>query len=869
MNKIAIIGGGIAGLSTAYYLQMFARSRIGITVIESTEHWGGQIISTHEQGFLIEGGPDSFMTHKGAAFDLCCRLGLENQLLRVKHGKHAPYVWRGGRLYPLPTGLMLTTPTKILPFLRSQLISWPGKLRVLAEMLIPRGGQEDESLARFVRRRFGAEILEKIATPLLAGIYSSDPETLSMQSIFPHLLEMEARYGSLLRGAMAQKRLRARAGSRQNSPDEPVFTAITPRQGLQQLVDAIRAQINPKGLLTGHRAVAVTKEGSRYHVELDNGSGISADEVVLATPAYITADLIEGIDPVLAEELRTIRYASTVNVSLGFRRSDIRRPLPGTGFLVTRSSKRKITACSWASVKFEHRAPEDCVLVRAFLGGAHAERLVELDEEELMDLARQELYATTGITATPLLMKAYRWQAARPQYEVGHRQRLREIFRRLGSHPGLSLVGAAYRGSSIPDCIEGGESAARAIAKRLEDKGIPINDVDRRSTARQQLPVIDRGKPMNRSVVAPAESFDCAMRDYARNPLLIYWETTQACALACRHCRAEAMPFPSPDELSGAEGKDLLRQIAAFGKPLPHLILTGGDPMRRSGLYGLIRAARALGLTVSITPSATSELTFVKLLELKTAGIGSLGLSLDGSSASRHDAIRGVSGCFDRTMQTLKQAETLALPVQVNTLVSEETIGDLPAVYELLKTFQVKRWGIFFLVAVGRGKALRPISPERGEELMHWIYDLTKSAPFEIKTTEAPSYRRVALARMRAEGLPATEIKKTSVYRGFKIRDGHGILFISHRGDIYPSGFLPLTAGNTRRDHVVEVYRDSPLFRALHNSDQLEGKCGRCEYRVICGGSRARAYEATHNILASDPFCPYQPKTSRPGALAS
>lgn len=351
------------------------------------------------------------------------------------------------------------------------------------------------------------------------------------------------------------------------------------------------------------------------------------------------------------------------------------------------------------------------------------------------------------------------------------------------------------------------------------------------------------------------------MHDYAKNPMIIYWELTQACALACRHCRAEAMTSAHPCQLTNAESRSLLRQIAAFGNPMPHLILTGGDPMRRSDLFDLIDEARSLGISVSITPSVTLDLTFDKLARLKAHGIDSLGISLDGSEAIRHNAVRGVDGCFDWTMEALENAGKLSLPVQVNTLVAQETADDLPDVYELLKTRPVMRWSLFFLIEVGRGKTLQPIAPEQGEELMRWIFELSRVAPFQIKTTEAPSYRRVALSTMLAEGMPAADIKKTPVYRGFGIRDGHGIMFISNQGDVYPAGFLPLSAGNVRRDNVVDIYRHSLLFESLHSPDRFRGKCGRCEYRGLCGGSRARAFAWYGDPLASDPFCPYQPKS--------
>ncbi|HTR34757.1 MAG TPA: TIGR04053 family radical SAM/SPASM domain-containing protein [Bryobacteraceae bacterium] len=353
-------------------------------------------------------------------------------------------------------------------------------------------------------------------------------------------------------------------------------------------------------------------------------------------------------------------------------------------------------------------------------------------------------------------------------------------------------------------------------------------------------------------------------RDYAQTPLNIYWEMTQACALACRHCRAEAVPNAHPDELNFNESLQFLRQIGDFGDSLPQLILTGGDPLARADLYELIDEARRLGIGVSITPAATPALTREVLVRLQEHGVEGLGLSLDGSTAARHDSIRGVPGTFDRTIQAMRWAQELNMPLQVNTLASEETADDVPAIYELLKPLGVTRWSLFFLISVGRGKVLQPLSPEDGEKLMAWIYETSRIAPFTVATTEAPSYRRVALDHMRAEGLTGDQIKRTGAGRGFGIRDGHGIMFVSNTGDICPAGFLPLVIGNVRRDRVAEVYRNAPVFQSLHNPAQFEGRCGYCEYHALCGGSRARAYEATGNPLAEDPFCAYQPHTPEP-----
>jgi len=334
---------------------------------------------------------------------------------------------------------------------------------------------------------------------------------------------------------------------------------------------------------------------------------------------------------------------------------------------------------------------------------------------------------------------------------------------------------------------------------------------------------------------------------------------TQACALACKHCRAEAVPTAHPRELNFEESTAFLRQIADFGDVLPQLILTGGDPLARKDLYPLIDEARKLGIGVSITPAATSAFTRDVLVRLKEHGVEGLGLSLDGSCAQNHDSIRGVPGTFDRTMQAIRWAQELEMPLQVNTLVTAETAADIPAIYELLKPFAVTRWSLFFLISVGRGKVLQPLSAEDGEKLMTWVYNTSKIAPFTVATTEAPSYRRVALEQMRNEGIVGDQIKRSSAYRGFGIRDGHGIMFVSNTGDICPAGFLPLVAGNVRKNRVADGYRNAPAFRSMHDPTQFEGRCGYCEYHALCGGSRARAYEASGNPLAEDPFCTYQP----------
>lgn len=346
---------------------------------------------------------------------------------------------------------------------------------------------------------------------------------------------------------------------------------------------------------------------------------------------------------------------------------------------------------------------------------------------------------------------------------------------------------------------------------------------------------------------------------FNRAPMLVYWETTQACGLACRHCRAEANLNPAPDELSTPDGIHFLDRLMGFGRPYPHVVFTGGDPLRRPDLETLVAAATARGIGASLAPAATSLLTKERLAALRDAGIQTMSLSLDGSTPALHDGFRGVPGTFEGTLEGVRIAHEVGLPLQINTLVTDETLSDLPATYELMKTLGIIRWSLFFLISVGRGSALREISAGDGEKLNHWLYDLSRSSPFAIKTTEATHYRRVAIKRMQAEGLDHGAILATSVGRGFGVRDGNGIMFVSSNGTVYPSGFLPLAVGNVRADDPVTLYRTHPVFAALRDADQLKGRCGRCEYAEVCGGSRARAYAWTGDVLEADPLCPYVP----------
>jgi MoaA/NifB/PqqE/SkfB family radical SAM enzyme len=308
------------------------------------------------------------------------------------------------------------------------------------------------------------------------------------------------------------------------------------------------------------------------------------------------------------------------------------------------------------------------------------------------------------------------------------------------------------------------------------------------------------------------------------------------------------MPDADPRELTTAEGHTLLAQLAAFGHPKPHVVLTGGDPLERRDLFDLIERARSLGLGVSVSPSATPRLTYDVLRRLSGAGVEAISLSVDGSTAQRHDTLRGVPGCFQRTIDALGGALDLSLPVQINTLVCAETVRDLSAIYTLAAGAGAARWSLFFLVQVGRGSVLEPIDAETAQRTLEWLADLPSGRGPVVTTTEAPHFRRVLLERRR---LPIAGGPRT----GFGVRDGNGVVFVSHTGDVSPSGFLDLPTGNVRSASLVDIYRGAPLFQALRDVDRFGGRCGVCRFRAICGGSRARAWAATGDPLAEDPLC--------------
>jgi AdoMet-dependent heme synthase len=367
---------------------------------------------------------------------------------------------------------------------------------------------------------------------------------------------------------------------------------------------------------------------------------------------------------------------------------------------------------------------------------------------------------------------------------------------------------------------------------------------------------------------------DMAAADFSQAPFLVIWEMTRSCDLACKHCRAEAVTERHPLELSTTAAKRMMDDVRRFGRPL--FVLTGGDPLKRPDVIELVEYGSSIGLRMAMTPSGTPLMTESVLRDLRDAGLSRLAVSLDGSTAAIHDEFRGVAGSYDWTLDMLRVAREIGLTTQVNTTVSRHNLADFDALCDLMVGLGITLWSVFFLVPTGRANPNDVASAEEFEDVFHRMYDLSKTAPFDIKSTAAPQYRRVILQRQVAERRKGGRTEAPSpmtagvgfslsdgVGRSKGVNDGDGFLFISHVGAIYPSGFLPVAVGNVRKDDIVDAYRNAPLFKALRDRTQLKGKCGVCEYREVCGGSRARAYAVTGDVLESEPFCAHIPARYR------
>ena len=460
MKRIAIIGGGISGLSAAFALEKARQSGAPLeyVVFESNSRLGGVLVSEQVNGCLVEAGPDSFLTEKPWATDLCREIGLAGQLIGSNDVARKTYILVKGRLVVIPDGLMFMVPTRILPTLFSPLFSARTKVRMAREWFHPpRKATGDETVAALVERHYGREMVDRLADPLLSGVYGGEAEKLSVRAVLPRFAEMEAQFGSLGRAMLASRR---RSAQFAKGPARPLFTSL--RNGMQQMVDALVSKLPPSSLITGALVHSVQAQDGGWTVSAGYHSD-HFDALVVATPAQAAAGLLKSVSPALAGELREIRYSSSVTVTLGYDQ-DMRTSLPpGFGFLVPRSEGKRMLACTFVHNKFPHRAPDDRALVRCFLGGSRDEAILRASPEEVLAVVRRELREIIGLSADPLFARVYQWKGAMAQYGVGHLERLNRIEGLLGRLPGLFLAGNGYRGIGVPDCVHSGVIGANGV----------------------------------------------------------------------------------------------------------------------------------------------------------------------------------------------------------------------------------------------------------------------------------------------------------------------------------------------------------------------------------------------------------------------
>jgi oxygen-dependent protoporphyrinogen oxidase len=484
-GHLVIIGGGVTGLSAAWYA---IAAGLRVTVLEAGAAWGGKVrterVENEHGTFILETGADAFLTRKPWALGLARELGLDDHIIGVNRANSRTLVFHHGSLHPLPDGLTLLVPTRIRPFLASPLFSAAGKLRVLLEPFIPpRRDGGDESLAQFVRRRLGAEMLDRLAEPLLAGVYNGDAERQSITATFPQFPQMEREHGSLLRGARRPHPLppspfdgEGEKNVRGVSPlhrvergrgEAPPFISF--RAGTQELIEALVRELPRRGadlrLNCGVRALSRRHAGG-YTVALTDGETLQADAVILATPAATAADLLQTAAPDAAARLREFRTAGIGAATLAFRRSDVPHPLDALGVVIPSSAHRSIDGITFVTSKWEGRAPADTVVLRCFFGGPHTRPLLDADDETLIGVVRHDLRAMLKIEVPPLFAHVYRWRDGYPQYELGHLARVEAVEAALP--PGVLVTGSPYRGVGVPDCVRQGKAAAERAAEVLK-----------------------------------------------------------------------------------------------------------------------------------------------------------------------------------------------------------------------------------------------------------------------------------------------------------------------------------------------------------------------------------------------------------------
>jgi oxygen-dependent protoporphyrinogen oxidase len=453
MSGVVIIGGGISGLSTAYYL---SRRGVPSTLIESRPRLGGVIQTEHVEDCTIEAGPDSFISAKPAALELIRELGLADEVIGSNDYSRKTYVWKGGRLVPLPEGLMMMVPTRIMPLVTTPLLGWGTKLRMGLELLwAPRPPKGDQSVAEFIRQHYGAEAVDYLAEPLLSGIYGGNPRELSVTSVLPRFVTLAREYGSLTRGVLAE-----RAKGRQTSgPPAPLFRTL--KGGLSQMIDALTATIQKQVVVHQARAQAVERAPGGFRVRVAD-EWLEAEHLVIATEAHSGAALLRAVDGRLSELLGSVPYSSSMTVALGFDAKDFAQAPEGHGFLVPKKERQRLMACTWVGMKFPYRVPEGKIVARCFLGGMEDAEVLAEPDVAVTAIVTRELEEIAGVRAQPKFVRIARWPRSMAQYTVGHPQRLAEMEARAAAIPGLHLAGNAYEGIGIPDCIRMGKRAAEA-----------------------------------------------------------------------------------------------------------------------------------------------------------------------------------------------------------------------------------------------------------------------------------------------------------------------------------------------------------------------------------------------------------------------